>query len=145
MMEVKYILTCSCFFLSDSVGKPRLKYEMKSYQEMVVHQIRQMSEDNHQLLYLKNKMVKEKKHSKALEESFGILTEKLRKTIEENRIVRRRTKMQHEEIKEEVTLTSDTLLVLYLVYFLLLNLLSVYNYLWTIKLELGRGSAWLFC
>jgi len=100
---------------------------MKSYQEMVVHQIRQMNEDNQQLLYLKNKMVKEKKHSKALEESFGIVTEKLRKTMEENRIVRRRTKMQHEEIKEEVTLTSDTLLDAYLVYFLLLDLLSVFQ------------------
>lgn len=83
-------------------GKTRLKYELRSYQEMVVHQIRQMNEDNQQLLYLKNKMVKEKKHSKALEESFGIVTEKLRKTMEENRIVRRRTKMQHEEIKEEM-------------------------------------------
>jgi phage-related tail protein len=86
---------------------------MRFYQEMVVHQIRQMSEHNQQLLYLKNKMVKEKKHSKSLEESFGIVTEKLRKTMEENHIVRRRTKMQHEEIKEEVTLTSDTLLEAY--------------------------------
>ncbi|RHN70043.1 putative XS domain-containing protein [Medicago truncatula] len=90
------------FFNRHCQGKPRLKYEMKSYQEMVVHQIRQMSEDNQQLLYLKNKMVKEMQHSKALEESFGIVTEKLRKTMEENRIVRRRTKMQHEEIKEEM-------------------------------------------
>lgn len=71
-------------------------------------QIRQMSEDNQQLIYLKNKYFREKMHSKALEESFGIVTEKLRKTMEENRIVRRRTKTQHEEIKEEVILTSDT-------------------------------------
>ncbi|WJX41000.1 Protein SUPPRESSOR OF GENE SILENCING [Trifolium repens] len=90
------------FFNRHCQGKTRLKYEMKSYQEMVVNQIRQMSEDNQQLLYFKNKVVKEKKHSKAMEESFGIVTEKLRKTMEENRIVRRRTKMQHEEIKEEM-------------------------------------------
>lgn len=122
------MLTCSYLFSSDSVGKTRLKYELKSYQEMVVNQIRQMSEDNQQLNYFKNKMVKEKKHSKAMEESFGLVTEKLRKTMEENRIVRRRTKLQHEEIKEEVILTSDTLLGSYLVYFLLLNLFLVYNF-----------------
>jgi hypothetical protein len=133
-------------FSFDSVGKTRLKYDMKSYQEMVVNQIRQMSEDNQQLLYFKNKVVKEKKHSKAMEESFGIVTEKLRKTMEENRIVRRRTKMQHEEIKEEVILTSDTLLDAYFVnFFFLLNLLLVYNYLWTIKLGLQSAFAWLFC
>lgn len=75
---------------------------MRSYHEMVTNQIRQMSEDNQQLVYLKNKVVKEQRHSKALEESFGIVSEKLRKTEAENRIVRLRTKMQHEENKEEV-------------------------------------------
>ncbi|KAI4336429.1 hypothetical protein L6164_014958 [Bauhinia variegata] len=90
------------FFNRHSQGKSRLKYDMRSYQEMVVHQIRQMSEENQQLIYLRNKVVKEQKHSKALEESFGIVTEKLRKTMEENRIVRLRTKMQHEENKEEM-------------------------------------------
>ena len=80
-----------------------------SYQEMVVHQIRQMNEDNQQLLYFKDKAVKGEKHTKALEESIGIMSEKLRKTMEENRIVRRRTKMQHEETKEEVILTSNRL------------------------------------
>jgi len=74
---------------------------------MVVHQIRQMNEDNQQLIYFKNKIEKNTKHTKALEESFGKMSEKLRKTMEENRIVRRRTKMQHEETKEEVILTSD--------------------------------------
>ncbi|XP_061376109.1 protein SUPPRESSOR OF GENE SILENCING 3 [Gastrolobium bilobum] len=89
-------------FNKHSQGKSRLKYEMRSYQEMVVNQIRQMNEDNQKLIYLKNKVVNEKRRSKALEESFGIVTEKLRKTTEENRIVRRRTKMQHEENKEEM-------------------------------------------
>ncbi|WJX09155.1 Protein SUPPRESSOR OF GENE SILENCING, variant 2 [Trifolium repens] len=58
------------FFNRHCQGKTRLKYEMKSYQEMVVNQIRQISEDNQQLLYFKNKVVKEKKHSKAMDESF---------------------------------------------------------------------------
>ncbi|KAL3597191.1 hypothetical protein D5086_008828 [Populus alba] len=65
---------------------------------MVVNQIRQMAEDNQQLLYLKNKVVEEQ-----LEEFSGIVNEKLRKTEEENRIVRLRTQMHHEQNKEEVT------------------------------------------
>jgi hypothetical protein len=36
---------------------------------------------------------------------------------QENYIVRRRIKMQHEEIKEEVILTLDTLLDAYFIYF----------------------------
>ncbi|XVF34427.1 hypothetical protein REPUB_Repub18cG0058300 [Reevesia pubescens] len=69
---------------------------------MVVMQIRQMSEDNQQLVFYKNKVAKEQRLKSALEESFGIVSEKLRKTMEENRIVRQRTKMQHEQNKEEM-------------------------------------------
>jgi hypothetical protein len=61
-----------------------------------------MSEDNQQLNWFKNRVAKAQRHAKALEESLGIVSEKLRKTTEENRIVRQRTKMQHEENKEEV-------------------------------------------
>ncbi|KAE8696264.1 SGS3-like protein [Hibiscus syriacus] len=89
-------------FNQHSQGKSRLKFEMRSYQEMVVNQIRQMSEDNQQLTFYKNKVAKEQRLKNALEESFGIVTEKLRKTMEENRIVRQRTKMQHEQNKEEM-------------------------------------------
>ncbi|KAJ6762324.1 PROTEIN SUPPRESSOR OF GENE SILENCING 3 [Salix koriyanagi] len=89
-------------FNQHSQGKSRLKYELRSYHEMVVNQIRQMAEDNQQLIYLKNKVVKEQRHSKQLEESFGIVSEKLRKTMEENRIVRQRTQMHHEQNKEEL-------------------------------------------
>ncbi|KAJ6744535.1 PROTEIN SUPPRESSOR OF GENE SILENCING 3 [Salix purpurea] len=89
-------------FNQHSQGKSRLKYELRSYHEMVVNQIRQMAEDNQQLIYLKNKVVKEQRHSKQLEESFGIVSEKLRKTMEENRIVRQRTQIHHEQNKEEL-------------------------------------------
>ena len=61
-----------------------------------------MSEDNQQLTWFKNKHAKDQRHNKALEESLNIVTAKLRKTMEENRIVRQRTKMKHEENKEEV-------------------------------------------
>lgn len=94
-------------FNQHSHGKMRLKFEMRSYQEMVVSQIKQMSEDNQQLLYFQNKAAKEKRHSKALEESFGIMSEKLRKTMEENRIVRQRTRRQHEQNKEEMVFQEE--------------------------------------
>ncbi|CAB4278631.1 unnamed protein product [Prunus armeniaca] len=94
-------------FNQHSQGKSKLKFEMRSYQEMVVNQIRQMSEDNQQLNWFKNKVAKEQRHAKALEESLGIVSEKLRKTTEENRIVRQRTKMQHEENKEEMYLQEQ--------------------------------------
>ncbi|KAJ4839483.1 hypothetical protein Tsubulata_030720 [Turnera subulata] len=90
------------YFNQHSQGKSRLKYEMKSYHEMVVRQISQMTEDNQQLNYFKNKAVKEKRHSKALEKNFVIVTERLRRTTEEGNIVRQRTQMQHEENKEEM-------------------------------------------
>ncbi|XP_008786464.2 protein SUPPRESSOR OF GENE SILENCING 3 homolog [Phoenix dactylifera] len=83
-------------------GKSRLKYDVRSYQEMVVIPMKQMSEDNQQLIWLKNKVVKQEKRSKALEETFGVVSQKLRETMEENRIVRLRTKIQHEENKEEM-------------------------------------------
>lgn len=83
-------------------GKSKLKYEMRSYQEMVVNQMKQMSEDNQQLTWFKNKVAKEQRSKKALEESVGWMSERLRKTLEENRIVRLRTKMHHEQHKEDM-------------------------------------------
>ncbi|GAB4835481.1 Protein SUPPRESSOR OF GENE SILENCING [Ancistrocladus abbreviatus] len=83
-------------------GKSRLKFEMRSYQEMVVSQMKQMSEDNQQLTWYKSKVAKEQRHSKALEESLHVVSEKLRRTSEQNRIVRQRTKMQTEQNKEEM-------------------------------------------
>ncbi|KAL0738491.1 hypothetical protein Bca4012_014701 [Brassica carinata] len=89
-------------FNQHSQGKSRLKYEMKSYQEYVVKELRQIAEDNQQLNWFKNKLTKQNKHAKVLEESLGILSEKLRKTAADNRIVRQRTKMQHEQNREEM-------------------------------------------
>ncbi|KAG7011098.1 Protein SUPPRESSOR OF GENE SILENCING 3, partial [Cucurbita argyrosperma subsp. argyrosperma] len=88
-------------------GKSKMKFEMRSYQEMVVDQIRKMSEDNQELSWLKNRVVKERSKVKAYEESLGKVCEKLRKTKEENRIVRQRTLMQHRETKEEMQLQEQ--------------------------------------
>ena len=79
---------------------------MVSYQEKVVNQLKQMNEDNQQLNWYKNKVAKEQMHSKALEESFGLVSQKQRKTEEENRQVRERTKQLHDQNKEEVILIN---------------------------------------
>ena len=83
-------------------GKSRLKYEMRSHNEMVVAQMKQMSEDNQQLNYLKNKVVKTEQRSKVVEETLGVVTQKLRETMEENIFVRRKAKEKHSEYEEEV-------------------------------------------
>ncbi|CAL0306707.1 unnamed protein product [Lupinus luteus] len=89
-------------FNRHSQGKSQLKYDMKSFHEMVVKEIRKMGEDNQQLHYWVNKAVKGEKHKKVLEESLEIMAERLRQTSEESHIVRLRTKKQHEENKEEM-------------------------------------------
>ncbi|XP_042038752.1 protein SUPPRESSOR OF GENE SILENCING 3-like [Salvia splendens] len=89
-------------FNQHSQGKSKLKYELQSYQEMVVKQMKQMSDDNQQLMRFKNKVVNEQRSKKALEESFGVLSEKLRKTIVENQVVKLRTQKHHEQNREEM-------------------------------------------
>ncbi|XP_058090002.1 protein SUPPRESSOR OF GENE SILENCING 3 homolog [Magnolia sinica] len=83
-------------------GKSKLKFEMRSYQEMVVSQMKRMSEDNQQLIWLKNKVAKQKQNEKVLEETVGVMSKQLRIANEENRIVMQRSKAQHEENKEEM-------------------------------------------
>ncbi|KAI3880939.1 hypothetical protein MKX03_020005, partial [Papaver bracteatum] len=63
-----------------------------------------MSEENKQLLWYKNRLDENQWHTKGLEESLGIMSERLRKTTKENVIVRERTKLQHEQNKEELDL-----------------------------------------
>jgi len=75
---------------------------MKSYNEMVVMQMKQMSEDNQQLNYLKNKVVKTEQRSKAVEETLGVITQKLRVTMKENIFVRSKAKEKHLEYEQEV-------------------------------------------
>ncbi|KAL3729140.1 hypothetical protein ACJRO7_033695 [Eucalyptus globulus] len=89
-------------FNRHSQAKSKLKFEMRSYKEMVVNQVNQMTEDNQQLIWLKNRVAKERMHSKELKKSFNLVSERLRKSKEENCIVRHRTKTQHEQNKEEM-------------------------------------------
>ncbi|XP_065875051.1 protein SUPPRESSOR OF GENE SILENCING 3 [Euphorbia lathyris] len=90
------------FFNQHSQGKAKLRFEMRSYIESVVQQIAQMSEDNQQLGWYKTRVVKEQLRYRSVKESLERVTDKLRKTTEENRIVRQRTQIHHEQSQEEL-------------------------------------------
>lgn len=82
--------------------KPLQKFDMRFYQEVVIRQLKQMREDNHLLIWYKNRVEKVTKELEVLKGSFNAVGEKMRKVSEENRIVRQRTKLHHKEIKEEM-------------------------------------------
>lgn len=77
---------------------------MRSYQEMVESKIKHINDDIQLLDYFKNMIAKEKLKSKAFADTLCKVSQKLRRTTEENRIVRERTKEQHQQNKEEVML-----------------------------------------
>ncbi|PPD81145.1 hypothetical protein GOBAR_DD21932 [Gossypium barbadense] len=88
--------------LCDQAGKSKLKFETRSYQEMVESQIKKINDDSQQLNLLKKKVAQEQQPSQVLAESLGRLSEKLRQTTEEYGIMRQQTRLQHEQNKEEV-------------------------------------------
>ena len=71
---------------------------------MVESKIKNINDDIQQLDYFKNKVSKEEMKSQALTESLCKVSEKLRQATKENHVVRARTKIQHEQNKEEVIL-----------------------------------------
>ncbi|XP_028753272.1 protein SUPPRESSOR OF GENE SILENCING 3-like, partial [Neltuma alba] len=83
-------------------GKSKLKFEMRSYQEMIESKIKQINDDAQQVDYFKRKATKEQIKSQVLEASLCQISEKLRRTLQENRVVRQRTKIQQDENKEEM-------------------------------------------
>lgn len=87
--------------------KSKLKFELRSYQEVVLHSMRQVSADSQQVIWLKDKLPKEQRLRKDAEETNEILRDKLKKVQEENRILKRRIKMQLEENKEEMDLQEE--------------------------------------
>ncbi|MBA0799337.1 hypothetical protein Gohar_009858 [Gossypium harknessii] len=90
-------------FNRHSQGNSKLKFELRSYQEMVESQIKKINDNSQQLTRLKKKVAQEQQHSQVLAESLGRLSEKLHQTIEpKNRIVRQQAILQHEQNKEEV-------------------------------------------
>ncbi|XP_052484734.1 protein SUPPRESSOR OF GENE SILENCING 3 isoform X1 [Gossypium raimondii] len=90
-------------FNRHSQGNSKLKFELRSYQEMVESQIKKINDNSQQLTRLKKKVAQEQQHSQVLAESLGRLSEKLHQTIEpKNHIVRQRAILQHEQNKEEL-------------------------------------------
>ncbi|KAJ4823276.1 hypothetical protein Tsubulata_028452 [Turnera subulata] len=83
-------------------GRSRLKFEMRSYQEAVESNIKQMSEDCQQLSKLKNGYAREQRQNQALADSVCQLSKKLQKAEKENRIVTHRSNLLHEQHKEEM-------------------------------------------
>lgn len=71
---------------------------------MVESKIKDINDDNQQLGYLKNEFAKEQIKSQVLADSLSKVSEKLRRTTEVIRVVRERTKEQHQQNKEEVML-----------------------------------------
>ncbi|KAK7246831.1 hypothetical protein RIF29_41701 [Crotalaria pallida] len=89
-------------FNQHSRGKSKLKFDMRSYQEMVESKIKDINEDSQQLGYYMNKVAKVQMKSQLLEDTLCTVSEKLRLATEDNRIVRERTKEQHLQNKEEM-------------------------------------------
>ncbi|KAK9078488.1 hypothetical protein SSX86_002545 [Deinandra increscens subsp. villosa] len=94
-------------FNKHSRGKSKLRFELVSYHEKVVDQLKQMNEENQQLHWYKNKDVKHQMHAKALEESIGLVSEKLRKKEVEDRIKKERTQQHCEQLEEELDLQEQ--------------------------------------
>lgn len=89
---------------------------------MVVGPMKQMNEDNQLLLWYKNKVLRQQQHGKALEQTMGVMSNQLRITSEENRIVRHRTTIQHEENKEQVILEPTVISINVVLLFMVLEL-----------------------
>ncbi|ERM99743.1 hypothetical protein AMTRI_Chr11g158560 [Amborella trichopoda] len=83
-------------------GKSRLKFDMRSYQEMVVGPMKQMSEDNQQLIFYKHRVAKVQMESKALQETVSDVGRRLRLKDEENKTFRQKAKDLYEEKQKEM-------------------------------------------
>ncbi|XP_045817482.1 protein SUPPRESSOR OF GENE SILENCING 3-like [Trifolium pratense] len=89
-------------FNKHSGGKSKLKFEIRSYQEMVESKIKHINDDGQKLDIFKEKIAKEQLKSKVFADTLCQVTERLRKTTVESRVVRERTKEYHQQNKEEM-------------------------------------------
>lgn len=77
-----------------SLGKTKLKFEMRSYQEMVESKIKHINDDSQNLDYYKSMVAKEQIKSQVGTDSLLRISEKLSLTTEENRV-----DQQHKEVR----------------------------------------------
>ena len=73
---------------------------------MVVVQMKQMSEDNQQLNYIKNRAERTEQRSKVVEGSLGAMAQKYREIMEEKKVLIHRVGEKHLEHEEEVTISN---------------------------------------
>lgn len=71
---------------------------------MVESKIKHIDDDSKQLGICKDMMAKEQLKSKVFADTLCKVSERLRKTYEENHVVRERNKEHHQQNKEEVML-----------------------------------------
>ncbi|XP_031490684.1 protein SUPPRESSOR OF GENE SILENCING 3 homolog isoform X1 [Nymphaea colorata] len=90
------------YFNQHHSGKTRLKFEMRSYHEMVIVPMKRMEEDNQQLIWYKNRVARGQKETETLRETVNSVGKKLRSKEQENKIVREMSKKQHEESRKEM-------------------------------------------
>lgn len=77
-----------------------MKFEMRSYREVVCSKLEHTNTDNEQLDHLRNELAKEKFKLLSLAESLLNVSEKLRRTTEQSNVAQR-TKVSGESSKKQ--------------------------------------------
>ncbi|KAF9686300.1 hypothetical protein SADUNF_Sadunf03G0144500 [Salix dunnii] len=93
-----------------STGEPKLKYEIRFYQDMVVNWIRHVSEDNNKLMSLNNRLAEEKRLAELVEESNGIMRDMKTELLEQLKGIKRE---RLEKAKEKIDVLRTKIKLLF--------------------------------
>ncbi|XVE51762.1 hypothetical protein DITRI_Ditri02bG0066800 [Diplodiscus trichospermus] len=83
-------------------GKSKIKYELRSYQEVVLNEIKKMREDSQELIWLKDRLKEERKREKTSEGSVNILSRNQQRKMEDIHLFKKRVQLLNEQKKEEI-------------------------------------------